>query len=73
MPTNRTVYRYHFKLGNKIVHTGITNNLFRSEEEHQEKPGWNKGHIKPVGLRTTKEAALAWEEEQRRLGKPVGS
>ncbi len=72
MATNRTVYKYHFKLGNRIVHTGITNDLDRREAEHQRKSGWGKGHITQVGLRTTPEAAKKWEDEQRRNGKPTG-
>ena len=72
MATSRTVYKYHFKLGNKIVHTGVTNDLDRREVEHQRKPGWKDGHIKQVGLRTTQDAAKSWEDEQRRNGKPTG-
>ncbi|MCY3683876.1 MAG: GIY-YIG nuclease family protein [Gemmatimonadetes bacterium] len=72
MATSRTVYKYHFKLGNRIVHTGITRDLDRREAEHQRKPGWDRGHIFQVGFRTTQEAALQWEAEQRRLGKPTG-
>ena len=68
----RDTYKYHFKLGNKIVHTGITNDLRRRELEHQSRRGWAKGHIVKVGYRTTRSAALAWEDEQRRLGKPTG-
>ena len=30
-------YKYNFKRGNKILHTGITNNLERRENEHQSK------------------------------------
>ena len=71
MPTNRTTYRYNLKEGHKIIHTGITNNLERREQEHQQKYG-DKVHIKQVGVRTTKEAALEWEEEQRQQGKPTG-
>ena len=70
MATSRTVYKYHFKLGNRIVHTGITRDIDRREAEHQQKPG--RGHIVQVGFRTTQEAALQWEAEQRRLGKPTG-
>ena len=72
MPTRRTTYKYHFKTGNKIVHTGTTNDIDRRELEHQQKPGWENGHIFQVGYRTTREAALAWENEQRRKGKPTG-
>ena len=71
MPTDRTTYKYHFKKGNKIVHTGITNDIDRREAEHRSEPGLSKGHIKQVGLRTTREAALQWEREQAKNGKPV--
>jgi predicted GIY-YIG superfamily endonuclease len=40
----RDTYKYHFKVGNKIVHGGITTDLERREKEHhQENP---EGHIK---------------------------
>ena len=71
MPTDRDTYKYHFKKGNKIVHTGITNDIDRREAEHKSQPGWSKGHIKQVGLRTTYDAAREWEQEQAKQGKPV--
>ena len=72
MATSRTTYKYHFKLGNRIVHTGITRDLDRREGEHRREDGWEKGHIRQVGVRTTPEAAWQWEEEQRKQGKPTG-
>lgn len=72
MATSRTIYKYHFKLGNKIVHTGITRDIDRREAEHRRNPGWGRGHIVQIGRRTTQEAALQWEAEQRRQGKPTG-
>ena len=72
MATSRTTYKYHFKLGNRIVHTGITRDIDRREAEHQRKTGWSRGHIVQVGFRTTREAALRWEAEQRLRGKPTG-
>ena len=71
MPTDRIAYKYHFKKGNKIIHTGITNDIDRREAEHKNEPGQSKGHIKQVGVRTTYEAALVWEREQEKAGKPV--
>ena len=62
MAKNRDTYKYQFKVGNKIVHGGITNDLERREREHQEE--WPKGHIKQVGRQTTEEAARAWEKEK---------
>ena len=58
----RNTYKYLFKVGNKIVHGGETNDLNRREKEHQEK--WPKGHITQVGRRTTEETAREWEKEK---------
>ncbi len=71
MATYRDTYKYHFKRGNRIVHTGITNDIDRREAEHKREPGQGKGHIKQVGLRTTYDAAFEWEQEQAKQGKPV--
>ena len=71
MANNRDTYKYNLKKGNKIIHTGITNDLERRESEHQQNYGDNV-HIKQVGNRTTREGAIQWEEEQREKGKPVG-
>jgi len=51
----RDTYKYVFKIGNNILHGGITNDLERREREHQR--DHLKGHIKQVGRRTTEEAA----------------
>ena len=61
MNKKRNTYKYQFKIGNKIVHGGITNDLNRREQEHQQK--WTKGHIKQVGRKTTEEAARKWEKD----------
>ncbi len=62
MGKRRDTYKYDFKKGNKIVHSGITDDLDRREKEHQQK--WPKGHIKQVGKRTTEEAAREWEKKK---------
>ena len=62
MAQERDIYKYYFKVGNKIVHGGITNDLDRREQEHQQR--WPNGHIVQVGNRTTEEAARNWEEEK---------
>ena len=59
--TSRDTYKYQFKVGNKIVHGGITKDLERREQEHQQEQ--SDGHIKQVGRRTTEEAAREWEKE----------
>ncbi len=58
----RDTYKYQFKVGNKIVHGGITKDLERREKEHQQER--SDGHIKQVGHRTTEEAAREWEKEK---------
>ena len=58
--SRRDTNKYHFKVGNEIVHGGITDDLDRREQEHQQK--WPKGHIKQVGRKTTEEAAREWEK-----------
>lgn len=62
MAKPRDTYKYLFKVGNKIVHGGITNDLERREKEHQQK--WSNGHIVQVGDKTTEEAARKWEKEK---------
>ena len=66
----RNTYKYHFKKGNKILHTGITNDLDRREKEHKREYGAD-GHIKKVGIATTLDAALKWESEQTERGNPT--
>lgn len=60
----RNIYKYDFKIGNKIVHRGITKDLERREAQHQVK--WPKGHVVQVGNRTTEEAARIWEDTKRK-------
>lgn len=55
----RDTYKYHQKLGNRIVHRGITDDLSRRESEHWQQ--WLGSHISKVGNRTTRDAALEWE------------
>ena len=62
MKKPRNTYKYVFKVGNKVVYGGITDDLDRRETEHQQE--WPKGHIKKVGIRTTEDAAREWEEKK---------
>lgn len=62
MANPRDTYKYQYKIGNKIVHGGITDDLDRREGEHQQK--WPKGHIVQVGNRTTEEGARKWEKDK---------
>ncbi len=63
--TERDTYKYHLKRGNKILHSGITNDLDRREKEHKSDYGKDV-HVQKVGNRTTKEGAKEWEKEQDR-------
>ena len=58
--SSRDTYKYEFKVGNKIAHSGITMDLERREIQHQGR--WPNGHIKQIGYRTTAEAARKWKE-----------
>jgi len=62
MAKRRKTNKYYFKQGNKILRGGITKNLDRREQEHQEK--WPGGHIFKVGRLTTEEAARKWEKDK---------
>ncbi len=62
MARSRNTYKYQFKVGNKIVHGGITADLERREQEHKQK--WPKGHIVQVGRKTTEDAAREWENDK---------
>lgn len=61
MSTRRDTYKYHFKVGSKIVHRGITSDLARREREHRQ--SFRYGHIRQIGRRTSREGALRWEKE----------
>ena len=61
----RNTYKYHIKDGNKILRSGITNDLDRREKEHQREFGKNI-HLQKVGNKTTREGAREWEKGQKR-------
>ena len=58
----RNWYTYDFKVGHKVKHGGITQNLEQREKQLQQK--WPGGHIKQVGGPKTEEGARNWEKEQ---------
>lgn len=70
----RNTSKYQFKVGNKIVHGGISSrDLEKRESEHKNSGkklkcngktyDYKDGHIVKVGNKTTKEAALKWERK----------
>ncbi len=61
----RDTYKYHLKQGDKIIRSGITNNLDRREKELQRDYGKDV-QIHQVGKRTTREDAREWEKKKRR-------
>ena len=61
MAEPRDTFKYQFKVGNTIVHRGITDDFDRRAEEHARE--WPDGHIMKVGNLTTREAALKWERD----------
>ena len=60
----RDTYKYDFLRGGNIIHSGITNDLDRRENEH--KRDYHGGHIRQVGRVSTREAALDWEGRKRK-------
>lgn len=70
----RDTYKYHFKVGNVIVHRGVTNDLAARESQHRnsgrstmhngQRLYWSHGHIIQVGIATTSDGALSWERDQ---------
>ena len=62
MKNKRDTYKYQYRQGRKIVHGGITEDLERREQEHQQK--WPGGRISKVGRRTTEDAARKWEKDK---------
>lgn len=64
----RDTFKYDFKQGNKILHSGITIDLDRREDQHKQR--WPSGHIVQVGRRTTEMAAHEWEESKHKIITP---
>ena len=69
----RNTFKYYFKVGNVIVHGGVTNNLARREREHRNSGRytvyngrrlyWSNGHILQVGIAVTRSSGLSWKRE----------
>jgi len=63
MANNRDTFKYQVRVGRKIVHGGITNDLDRRELEHKQTYG-EKAKLTKVGNKTTRDGALAWERDK---------
>jgi predicted GIY-YIG superfamily endonuclease len=66
--SKRNTFTYSFKVGNKIVHNGITDDLDRREQEHKQR--WPNGHIVKVGSAKTEEGARKWEATKEKTITP---
>ncbi len=55
----RVYYTYDFKVGNTIVHSGITRDPARREHEHKQR--WENGRLVIVGRAKSEESARKWE------------
>lgn len=60
----RNWYRYDFKIGTKIRHSGITKDPERREMEHQQR--WPGGHLEIQGPAVTEGTAREWEKDKHR-------
>jgi hypothetical protein len=60
MASKREWYRYDYKVGNTIRHSGITTDPERREGEHQRR--WPGGHLVIQGPKVTEETAREWED-----------
>lgn len=70
----RDTYKYHFKLGNKIVHTGITNNLDRREQEHQRETSKKEATSFRLGMPSAENLLSSGNGTRgRRASRPVRS
>ena len=62
----RDTYKYDFlDKEEKIIHSGITNDLERREGELRRQYE-QSAHIKQIGNRTTREAARKWEQTKKK-------
>ena len=52
----RKTYKYHFKMGNRILYSGVTKDLEKRERELKQEFG-EDGYIKQVGGATTMDPA----------------
>ena len=71
MPITKNIFRYYFKLGNKIVCAGVTHDPYQRAITHLNQPGWNKGHMVEVGLPVEYDDAVEWLREQKKKGRHI--
>lgn len=55
----KNTYKYHLKMGRRVLFRGITDDIIRCEAEYQQDyPG---SRVQQIGRRTTRAAALKWD------------
>ncbi len=64
----RDHWTYRFKVGQKIVHTGITTDPDRREADHKRR--WPSGHLVIEGSAKTEEGARDWEANKSKTITP---
>jgi hypothetical protein len=68
MTAKRDWYRYDFKVGQQIRHSGITKDPERREVEHQQR--WPTGRLVVEGPPVTEESAREWEQRKQKTVTP---
>ena len=68
MNAPRDHYRYDFKRGGKTVHSGITKDPDRREQEHKKR--FRGGNLSVVGPAVTEKTAREWEKTKRKTITP---
>ena len=68
-PSGNT-YKYRLKVGDRVIHHGITTDLRRREFEHRRR--WPGARIEQVGEATTHQEAWEWERQVKRRSVPAG-
>jgi len=68
MNAPRDHYRYHQKKGGKILHSGITKDPDRRDQQHQAR--WPGSHLAVQGPAVTEETAREWEKTKRKSINP---
>ena len=71
MAEKRPFVGYDFKVGDKIVHSGITTDPDRRETEHKQR--WPGGKLKVVTGPMTEQGAREWESSKQKTITPKRS
>lgn len=70
MAASTQTYKYRLKVGERVVHHGITTDLLRREREHRRR--WPHARIEQVGEPTSHREAWEWERQVKRGAASAG-